>query len=148
VRAWCPEALKLGTVVEVTGTPENVEMASWVHAFLLAAAERCWAEEHRARQLPQRERLPFFAGFMMGVQEKLERESKAKIERGLVWVGDADLERYARQRHPRVRRGRIGGAVREGHHAGRQAGNDVVIARPLDEAPAARGRLLGGRTRA
>jgi hypothetical protein len=145
VRAWCDDALKMGTVLEVAGTPENVEMASWVHAFLLGAAERCFRDEHRQRQLPQRERLPFFAGFMMGVQDKLERESKAKEERGLVWVGDADLEHYAHLRHPRVRRGRIAGAVREGHQAGREAGNEVVIGRPLDEAPAQRGRLLGGR---
>jgi hypothetical protein len=121
-------------------------MASWVHAFLLGAADRCFADERRRRGLPQRERLPFFAGFMIGVQEKLDRESKAKAERGLVWVGDADLEHYVRLRHPHVRRGRIGGGFREGHHAGRQAGNDVVIARPLDDAPAERGRLLGARS--
>ncbi len=142
VRAWCHDVLKMGTIIEVAGTPENVEMASWVHAFLLGAAARFWNEELRARRLPPRERLPFFAGFMLGVQEKLARDAKGKTELGLVWVGDADLDRFVRKRHPHVRRGRIAGALRDGHHAGRVAGNDVVIGRPIDEATVARGKLL------
>lgn len=145
VRAWCHDACKMGSVVEVAGTPENVEMAAWVYAFLLGAAERVWHDQQRRGRLPARERLPFFAGFMMGVRDKLEREAKAQAERGLVWVGDADLETYVRRRHPHIRRGRIGGALRDGHHAGRQAGNDVVIARPVDAAPEQRGRMLTGR---
>jgi hypothetical protein len=142
VRAWMHGAARMGTVIEVSGTPENVEMATWIHAFLLGAAERCWGEEHARRGLPPRERLPFFAGFMMGVAEKLKREQQAQQERGLVWVGDADLGRFVRLRHPHVRSGRFGGALRDGHAAGREAGNDVVIARPVEAGATDRGRAL------
>jgi hypothetical protein len=145
VRAWCHDAARLGSVVEISGTPENVEMASWIYAFLLGAADRCFADAVRHRGLAPKERLPFFAGFMVGVGEKLAREAKTQAERGLVWVGDADLEQFVRRRHPHVRRGRVGGTMRDGHRAGRQAGNDVVIARPVEAAPEQRGRMLSGR---
>jgi hypothetical protein len=145
VRAWCHEAARIGTILEVSGTPENVEMATWVHAFLHGAAERCWRDEQGRRGLAGRERLPFFAGFMTGVHDKLAREKKAQEQRGLVWMGDADLERFHRLRHPHVRGGRISGTASDGHSAGRQAGQDVVIARPVEAAPEQRGRLLTGR---
>lgn len=143
VRAWMPDAARMGTVIEVTGAQENVDMAEWVHAFLLGAAERTWREYARGRALPAKERLPFFAGFMMGVRDTLEKGVEAAQERGLVWVGDADLAAFVRRRHPRVRRGRIGGRAREGHAAGREAGHDVVIHKPVASSSGHQGRLLG-----
>ena len=143
VRAWMHEAARMGTVTEVSGAIENVDMAEWVYAFLLGAAERTWREQARTRGLPPRERLPFFAGFMMGVKDTLGRGARAAQERGLVWVGDADLVEFVRRRHPRVRRSRIAGRARDGHAAGREAGQDVVIHKPVASTATNRGRLLG-----
>jgi hypothetical protein len=143
VRAWMHAEGRMGSVVEVAGATENVDMAEWVHAFLLGAAERTWQEQARARGLAPRERLPFFAGFMMGVGDSLGRGARASAEKGLVWVGDADLADFVHRRHPRVRRGRIGGQLRDGHAAGREAGQDVVIHKPVATTHAHRGRLLG-----
>lgn len=143
VRAWMHDAARMGSVIEVAGASENVEMAEWVHAFLLGTAERIWRDEARRRRLPPKERLPFFAGFMMGVADTLGRSAKAAQERGLVWVGDADLSEFVHKRHPRVRRGRIGGTLRDGHNAGREAGQDVVITKPVTTSETNRGRLLG-----
>ncbi len=142
VRAWMHDAARMGTVTEVSGTPENVDIAEWIHAFLLGAAGRVWSEEGRRRGLAPRERLPFFAGFMMGVADKLAKEARAQVERGLVWVGDADLRRFVRQRHPHVRHGRFGGGARDSHAAGREAGRNVVIARPVEAAADSRDRRL------
>jgi hypothetical protein len=143
IRAWMHEAARLGTVIEVTGAQENVDMAEWVYAFLLGAAERTWVEQSRRRGLPAKERLPFFAGFMLGVRDTLSRGAEAAQERGLVWVGDADLAAFVRRRHPHVRRGRIGGRARDGHIAGREAGHDVVIHKPVATSSPNQGRLLG-----
>jgi hypothetical protein len=142
-RAWMHDAARMGTVIEVAGAAENVDMAEWVHAFLLGAAERTWREQARVRGLPPKERLPFFAGFMMGVRDTLGRGAQAAQEKGLVWVGDADLAAFVRRRHPRVRRGRISGSARDGHAAGREAGQDVVIHKPVASTSTNRGRLLG-----
>jgi hypothetical protein len=142
VRAWMHEAARMGTVMEVAGAAENVDMAEWVYTFLLGAAERTWREQARARGLPPKERLPFFAGFMMGVKDTLGRGAKAAQEKGLVWKGDADLVDFVRRRHPRVRRSRIAGSARDGHVAGREAGQDVVIHKPVATTTTNRGRLL------
>lgn len=143
VRAWMHDAGRMGSVIEVAGAAENVEMASWVHDFLLDAAERSFHEAARTRGLPGRERLPFFAGFMMGVADTLGQGAKASAEKGLIWIGDADLADFVHRRHPRVRRGRIGGQLRDGHAAGREAGQDVVIHKPVASTAPNRGRVLG-----
>jgi hypothetical protein len=141
---------KRGSVLEICGTPENVEIAEYVHGFLLATAERLW-REHKAKLgiRGDRDRRTFLAGVMSGMTEKLDREAKKSAQAGLVWVADGDLLAYFRRRHPHVRHVRYAGQRRsEAYVHGREAGRQIVIHKGMRERPTERGLLLPGRSRA
>jgi hypothetical protein len=149
VPVWRPREGKRGTVLEICGTPENLELAAYVFAFLQHTAERLWREYRRARKLRGNgERRTFLAGVMLGFRDKLAAQQVAHAAEGLVWVGDGDLHRFYRRRHPRIRHTRGGGVRRtEAHLHGREAGRQIVLHRGV-KAPSTGGgerRLLGPR---
>ena len=81
---------------------------------------------------------------MRGFKEKLEAQEKVAEAKGLVWVGDADLQAYMRRRHPRTTSVRRNAAAEnEAYRAGRAAGRDIVLNKPVGGSGRSRGRLLG-----
>ncbi|MBX3225190.1 MAG: SprT-like domain-containing protein [Labilithrix sp.] len=132
---------KRGSVLEICGSLENVEIAEYVHGYLVATAERLW-REHKAKLgiRGDRDRRTFLAGVMTGMTEKLAREAKKSEEAGLVWIADGDLSRYFRKRHPHVRHVRYAGQRRsEAYAHGREAGRKIVIHKGMREGPDASG---------
>lgn len=132
-----------GSVLEICGTKANLEMASYVYAYLLHAAEQLWREHKRAHSVRgDRDRRTFLAGVMSGFLEKLRTQRKASRDEGLVWVSDADLTSFYRRRHPRISHVRTRGPRRtEAHAHGRVAGRSLVIHKPVGgsvEAPGPR----------
>lgn len=121
-------------VLEVLGSHENLEMAGFVHDFLHAACQRLWDQARKDLSLPPGRRREFIAGVLMGFRDKLRSERTSNEEQGLVWLGDADLERFLGSRHPSVR-SMGGAAVRHGqaHAAGRAAGEGLTLHRPVHE---------------
>ncbi len=122
---------KRGWVFEVCGTRANVALAEHAFVFLLETADRLWRRLRRERSIAASERLPYQCGVIRGFGEKLESEREVLRGTGLVWVGDAGLERYYHARHPRISRAtqyqRLGAA----HELGREAGREVVLHRPV-----------------
>jgi hypothetical protein len=135
---------KRGSVLEVCGTPANLEIAEYVHHFLAHTAERLWAEHKRERGIARdRDRRTYLAGVMAGFAEKLGRQARRHKEEGLVWVKDADLGQFLRARHPHIRHVRHPGAQRnEAFTDGRRAGHGIVLHRGVRGATESRGRLL------
>jgi hypothetical protein len=121
-------------VYEVMGTHANVEMAAHVFAFLLATAERLWQENRRdARVRSGRDRLSYQSGVIGGFREKLLAERKQLAGTGLVWVGDGALHDFYRTRYPRIRTVRRSIRLSHAHAAGREAGRNVVLNKPVTE---------------
>lgn len=146
---WIPiyrplEGLR-GSVLEICGTPGNLDIAEYVHGFLTETAERLWREHKRSLGLlSDRDRRSFIAGVMSGVHDKLSRQERGSVQAGLVWVGDPGLRDFMKKRHPHVRHVRYGGE-RKGRSfdEGRTRGRDVVIHRGMQSGPTAgRGPLL------
>jgi hypothetical protein len=135
VPAFRPRDGKHGTLLEVCGTRENLQIASYVHAFLRGTAERLWREHRRAMGLrSNRDRRTFVAGVMEGFRERLKEDKLRCREQGLVWLGDADLQRYHRVRHPYIRSVRLQGHSRnEARAHGRAAGRRIVLQRALTQ---------------
>jgi Protein of unknown function (DUF2786)/SprT-like family len=140
---------KRGSVLEICGTPENLEIAEYVHGYLVETAERLWREhkaEHGIRG--DRERRTFLAGVMGGMSEKLSREAKKNEGAGLVWIADGDLDVYFRRRHPHVRHVRYAGQRRTDAYAhGKEKGQKIVIHRGMKGQTENRGLLLPSRSR-
>ncbi len=133
VPAFDPSVGKEGRALEAVGTPENLEMAAYVHDFLLETAWRLWKQHRRtATDRGERARQRFTAGVVRGFSEKVAEGTRRSAEEGLVWVGDPGIERTLRQRHPRVRMVRYGGrALDDTHESGRAAGRGIVLHRPV-----------------
>lgn len=133
VPAYRPRDGKRGNVLEICGSEENLQIASYVHSFLRRTAERLWREHRRSMKLrSNRDRRTFLSGVMEGFRERLAEEKARCREQGLVWLGDADLRHYQRARHPYVRHVRLEGHSRNATRAlGRAAGRKIVLHRAL-----------------
>ncbi|WP_437815559.1 SprT-like domain-containing protein [Sorangium sp. So ce1078] len=144
VPVYAPLEGKRGSVLEICGTPANLEMAAYVHAFLHHTAEQLWNEHKRTHGVKgNKDRRTYQAGVMLGFLEKLNTERKVSAEQGLVWVRDADLDSYYRTRHPHVQHLRHAGNQRTAAHAhGREAGRKIVLHRPMQGGTGERGLLL------
>ncbi len=144
VPVWRPLEGKRGSVLEACGSPVNLEMASYVHAFVTQTAWRLWDEYRRARGLSSnRDRRTFVAGVMAGFKDKLAAQRKRHVQEGLVWVGDGDLGRYFKKRHPRIRWTHYRGSrANEAHAHGREAGRGLILHRPVAAGPSGGPKLL------
>ena len=129
-------------VLEVMGSEANLEMAGYVHDFLHASVDRLWRLEHRALDLPAGRRREYTAGVLLGFRDKLRQERQRIAEVGLVWLGDPDLQRFVRVRHPHIRAmAKSGVRKSKAHEAGRAAGQRLTLQRPVHE-QTTRGRAL------
>lgn len=125
---------KAGSVFEICGRPENVQMAAFVHEFVARTAERLWDEHKRSRGIrSNRDRRSFVTGAVAGFHAKLDAQRTVHRREGLVWVGDAAVDAFFRRRYPKVRTVRrsesSAGAFADGHSAGR----NIVLSRPVAE---------------
>jgi predicted SprT family Zn-dependent metalloprotease len=135
---------KRGSVLEICGTPENLAIAGYVHGFLHQTAERLWREHQAARRIrSNRDRRSYLAGVMTGFADTLKRQEVKSQSEGLVWLGDGDLTRFHRRRHPHVRHVRHAGRPRsDAWSRGREAGRKIVLYRPVQGAATSHGLLL------
>jgi hypothetical protein len=149
VPVWRPLEGRRGSVLEVCGTPENLEMAEYVHSFLTHTAERLWREYKRERGISRNaQRRTFIAGVMTGFRRKLEQQRRTDTKQGLVWVGDRELHQYFRLRHPRVRFTHYAAARRSDAYAdGQEAGGRIVLHRGVSAGSSAVVPLLPSRSR-
>jgi hypothetical protein len=145
ISVWRPLSAKRGQVLEICGEHDNLELASYVHHYLLATAERlflAYQEEQGTRSRAHRRE--FVAGVMVGFRERLNTEKKKSLAEGLVWVGDAKLGDFMKSRHPDIRWIHTPARRRPDAWArGREAGQSIELRRPLHEKPARGPRMLG-----
>jgi hypothetical protein len=144
VPVWRPLEAKRGSVLEICGTKENLDLAEYVHGFLLTTSERLWRDHKRRERIPHnRDRRAYLAGVMTGFREQLHRQAKSDEREGLIWLGDPELDRYFRRRFPRVRWSRHqstrGSAA---HQHGRAAGERIVLHRGVSAGPSGGPKLL------
>jgi predicted SprT family Zn-dependent metalloprotease len=144
VPVYRPLEGKRGSVLEICGTRANLAIAEYVHGFLRETADRLWCDHRRTNAISSnRERRAYLAGVMTGFADTLARQAAKSRSQGLVWVGDGDLARYFRRRHPHVRHVRHTGQQRtDAWVHGREAGRKIVLHRPVKSATGSRGRLL------
>ena len=127
---------RLGTVLQIYGTSQNLDMAEYVYAYLLHLLDGLWASYRVENEIPSnRERQRYFAGVLEGFYQKLGAQEQALAQtRALVWKGDARLKAYYQYLNPRVRT-RYGGGVMQTpvYRDGIAEGHRVTIHRPVEE---------------
>lgn len=144
VPVWRVADAKRGSVLEVCGRRDNVELAAYVYDFLLYTADALYREDRKRRgDRSHAARRKFLAGVMSGFHERLNRERKRSEAEGLVWVGDAELGHYFRRRHPHVRYSQHSvSAGGEAYARGQTAGRSIVLHRGVKAGTSGTIRLL------
>lgn len=145
VPVYRPLEGKRGTVLEVCGRIENLELADYVHAFLLHTSERLWrAHKRRVGIRHNRDRRAYLAGVMAGFQAQLDEQAMRQEEQGLVWVGDPNLGAFFKARHPRIRMSyHVSSRGTRAHSQGVAAGRKIVLHRGVSQGHSGTVRLLG-----
>ena len=146
---WSPTYQALGdregTVLQIYGTPANLDMAEYVYAFLGGLLQQLWAAYKERQGLRgEGQRQSYYVGVLQGVHGALrDQEQHLHTSTALVWQGDPRLQEYYRYLNPRVRV-RRGGGVRAtpAYQDGVVEGRRVRIHRPLHERREAAGGLL------
>lgn len=145
VPAWVRGRGRMGTALEISGSPAQVRLAGYAHEFVRRHIETEWARYDAGRRLGARRRADFACGVIEGFRAKLERAGKSPAAgEAVVRTGrDPHFARYLAARYPRrttIRRG--GGRVDPGvHRDGVAAGERLVIRDGLESPPNPR-RLL------
>jgi hypothetical protein len=137
---------KSGHVLEICGTKDNVDLAEFTYHELLRSAHKLW-RRHRIEEgiTSNRDRRAYTEGVLMGFSEKLraQREESAR-KHELVWLGDPGLDKFYRQRHPRIRNERFAiSAGVDAFGAGKAAGAALELTRAVRGSPSG-ARLLPG----
>ena len=148
VRAiWIPyyDALedRKGKTLEISGTPENLEMAGYVHDYVLNVSAGLWREHRRSAKAPGT-KLQYLAGLVRGFRQKLDAQSRELAkEHGLIWTGDPALQEYYRYCNPRIASISSGGVSRSaGFQRGVADGKRLTIRRGVTAGSVNRGGLL------
>ncbi|GIW71982.1 MAG: hypothetical protein KatS3mg102_1524 [Planctomycetota bacterium] len=146
IDSFCPRTGREGRVLEIAGSPHNVELAEYTWHELHRAAAELWEKHWRQAGIYPRARAAqrYIEGVLTGFDERLERErSRQAAERALVWRGDPALQAFFRRRHPRVRTESVAAGEGALFEAGRHAGQALRLRRAVrGGGSAARGRLL------
>ena len=137
---------KPGRILEISGTPENLEIAAYVHGYVMNLLDPLWDAHRRSTNTLGGTKLQYLAGLLRGLQQKLNQQKKElKEEHGLIWLGDPLLKEYYHYLNPRIRTSYGSGTARgERYHAGLRDGREIQIHRGISGEAANRGRLLPG----
>jgi hypothetical protein len=150
VPAYVIEKGKTGTVLELSGTVENLRIATYVHGFVQRFIESSWGEYRGRKRGVGRRRSDFAVGILEGLRSKLSAAAGRKAVHAsartlpLIRAGDPLLEAYMRRRYPRTIKvgGRSvaqdGGVVRDGVAVGK----NLVIHNAITGESSTSGRLL------
>ena len=125
-----------GRILEVYGTPENVEMAEYVYHYLRNVPELLWAEYKEKNNLHgNRHRRTFIYGLLQGFYHKLEGRTLENNSQKLVWKGDPRLKEFYRRRNPRVARtvSRHSRTCQNAYNSGVAQGKTLVIHKGVRE---------------
>ena len=148
--AYVVEKARMGRILEISGTTENVKMAGYVYDFLKRVMADEWRVFKKGRAGAPGSRVDFALGLLSGFSEKLktqdgrlERESPATY--ALMKRADVQLTAYLRVRHPRLSRSAGSGRLidQDNHRAGQKVGRNTILSKPLEHATTRRKFLLG-----
>jgi hypothetical protein len=148
VPAYVVDRSRMGRVLEVSGTPANVQMAGYVHDFVRHHVASAWRAYNRGKGLTHHRKVDFAAGVITGFAQKLEGQRHRPRTDGSadlpVPVDDPRLERYMRRRYPRVRSIRRGGGRQDAHVVadGIAVGRKLVLAKGVHAREGNGGGLL------
>jgi hypothetical protein len=148
--AYVVEKGKMGRILEISGTTENVKMAGYVYDFLKRVIDEQWRVFKKGRSSAPGSRIDFALGLLSGFTEKLKSQDGRMAEDSpatyaMMKREDVQLIAYLRARYPRLRKtAGSGRRVDEHvHRAGQKVGRNTILSKPIEHGATRRNLLLG-----
>jgi hypothetical protein len=138
VSAYVFEKEKMGRVLEISGTLQNLKIASYVHDFVFRFIRTQWVEYNKDKRLNSYRKSDFAVGVIQGFRSKLEQSQKqieSRNEFALVKMDDPLLAGYVAYRYPRIvsfRRG-VSNQDKKVLRDGERVGQRLVISKGITE---------------
>ncbi len=134
-----------GQVLEIYGTPENIEMAEYVYGYLQNISELMWVAHKRRENINgNKHRRAFIYGLLDGFYNKLDSRVVENQSKKLIWKGDPRLKEFYRRRNPRRARStsRYSHSCQDAYDSGKKQGKSLVIHKGIHGNSKGGGRLL------
>ena len=148
ISAYVQDRGKMGRVLEISGTPYNVEIASYVYDFVQNYSHFQWQKYNKEKGLNHYRKTDFMVGVVEGFREKLESQytkgEKEKDQLALIKAKDPLLKEYTIYKYPhtiffkRTATHQDAWVMKDGV----QAGKKLVIHKAIAEKEAYKNRLL------
>ncbi len=98
---------RMGRILELNGTPKNVEIAAYVYDAVRTYTQNQWHRYKQDKTLSYNRKIDFAVGVIEGFQQKLANTAHGPIsrskERTLLVVTDSSLKKYLKERYPHTR---------------------------------------------
>ena len=109
---WVPsyvlEKGRMGRVLEISGTEQNIRIASYIHDFIRHFISSQWVQYNRNRCLNRFRMTDFAVGVIQGFRSKLTQATstikKSGNKQGLIKIHDDEIEEHVHYKYPRISR--------------------------------------------
>jgi hypothetical protein len=139
IPAYVVEKEKMGRVLEVSGTPQNLQIAEYVYYFVRNYIETQWKQYKKEKKLSHHRRVDFAEGIIEGFRYKLKRQQRqmkrksTPEEQALINISDQGLTEYIHSRYQSIHTHRTSSS---NAHAGvindgRRVGEKLVISKGI-----------------
>lgn len=148
VSAWVAEREKMGRVLEITGTPENIVSAEYVYAFVKNHINAQWSRYNKNKGLTLHRKTDFATGIIAGFRGRLENRPAVEPDRPaageIVKIEDPRLAAHIKYRYPHTRtyQSAISNQDEQVLKDGRKIGRKMVISKGITEKVRNRQRLI------
>lgn len=151
VPAYVLQKAKMGRVLEISGTTQNIKLAGYVYDFVRHFIQSQWREYNKEKALNRYRKTDFAVGIIEGFRSKLKSQSQKKKnikrELSLIKIGDPLLQEYVAHKYPHTvsSRTRVSSQDDNVLRDGMSVGKRLVISKGITETRKSRRLLTGNR---
>jgi len=150
VSAYVIEKGKMGRVLEISGTVQNLKIADYVHDFIVHFIDAQWLKYNRNKRLNRFRKTDFAVGIIEGFRNKLESNvAKMKTSEdffALIHKGDSQLKKYFKFKYPYTASVSTAASRQDLRvlNDGKKLGKKLVVAKGIAERKSGKLRLITG----
>jgi len=150
VPAYVLDKGKMGSVLEISGTIQNVRIASYVHDFVKRFIDCQWQGYNKKRGLNRYRKTDFAVGILGGFRSKLKMQNRERKrhrdQMGLVKIEDPLLQKHVDYRYPHTTsiRGKVLRGYKDVLRDGIGIGKKLVISKGISQKETSRKFLIEG----
>ena len=151
VPAYVIEKQKMGRVLEISGTAQNLKIADYVHGFIIQFIDAQWQNYNHERKMNRYRKTDFAVGIIEGFRNKLQLNVRKKKTKKDFWAliqkTDPRLQKYFKFKYPHTASVKKAASQQDARvlNDGKKLGKKLVIARGITERKTNELRLLTGK---